>query len=67
MQQLGYRIGNVLKHVIGANLHLIDEEFQRTRANADAFLSILGNSDRVADTLREMHRLEVLDCYLPRI
>lgn len=65
MQQLGYRIGSVLKHAIGANLYLIDEEFQRTRANADAFLSILGNSDRVADTLREMHRLEVLDCYLP--
>ena len=65
MQQLGYPISNGLKHAVIANLHLIDEEFQCTRANAEAFLAILSSSDRVAETLREMHRLEVLDCYLP--
>ena len=65
MQQLDYPISNGLKHVIIANLHLIDEEFRSTRANAEAFLAILGDSARVAETLREMHRLEVLDCYLP--
>ena len=64
-QQLGFRISNRVKHAIVANLHLIDDEFQRSRTNAEAFLSILGNSTRVAETLREMHRLEVLDCYLP--
>ena len=65
MQQLGCRISNNVKHAVVANLHLIDDEFQRTRANGEAFLSILGHSTRVSKTLREMHRLEVLDCYLP--
>ncbi len=64
-QQLGYRISSKVTQSVVANLHLIDEEFQSTRANTEAFLSILGNSVRVAETLREMHRLEVLDCYLP--
>ena len=64
-QQLGYSISSKVTQAVIANLHLIDEEFQSTRANTEAFLSILGSSIRVAETLREMHRLEVLDCYLP--
>lgn len=64
-QQLGYSISSKVTQAVVANLHLIDEEFQSTRANTEAFLSILGNSIRVAETLREMHSLEVLDCYLP--
>ena len=64
-QQLGYSISSKVTQSVVANLHLIDEEFQSARANTEAFLSILGNSIRVAETLREMHRLEVLDCYLP--
>ena len=64
-QELGYSISSKVKHALIANLHLINDEFQSTRANAEAFLSILGNSIRVTETLREMHRLEVLDCYLP--
>ncbi|MDE0502867.1 MAG: HD domain-containing protein, partial [Candidatus Poribacteria bacterium] len=64
-QQLGYSISSKVTQAVIANLHLIDEEFQSTRANTEAFLSILGNSAGVAETLRAMHRLEVLDCYLP--
>ncbi|MDE0044214.1 MAG: HD domain-containing protein, partial [Candidatus Poribacteria bacterium] len=64
-QQLGYSISSKVTQAVIANLHLIDEEFQSTRANTEAFLSILGNSIGVAETLREMHRLEVLDCYMP--
>ena len=64
-QRLGYRVGADVRYQIAANLALIDEDFRRTRENAKLFLSILGNSTRVAETLRRMHRWQVLDCYLP--
>ncbi len=64
-QRLGYRVGADVRYEIAANLSLIDEDFRRTRENARVFLSILGNSTRVAETLRRMHRWQVLDRYLP--
>ena len=64
-QRLGYRVGADVRYEIAANLALIDEDFRRTRENARIFLSILGNPTRVAETLRRMHRWQVLDRYLP--
>ena len=64
-QRLGYRVGADVRYQIAANLELIDEDFRRTRENAKVFLSILGNPRRVAETLRRMHRWQVLDSYLP--
>ena len=64
-QRLGFRVGANVRYEIAANLSLIDEDFRRTRENARIFLSILGNPTRVAETLRRMHRWQVLDRYLP--
>ncbi len=64
-QRLGFRVGADVRYQIAANLSLIDEDFRRTRENARIFLSILGNPTRVAETLRRMHRWQVLDRYLP--
>ena len=64
-QQLGNRIGADVRHQIAANLHLIDENFQRSPEVAECFLSILRHSESVAEVLRRMHRWQVLDRYLP--
>ena len=64
-QKLGYRVGADVRYQIAASLELIDDDFRRTRENARVFLTILGSSRRVAETLRRMHRWQVLDRYLP--
>ncbi len=64
-QRLGYRVGADVRYQIAANLELIDDDFRRTRENARVFLSILGYPSRVAETLRRMHRWQVLERYLP--
>ena len=64
-QRLGNRISADVRHQIAANLHLIDEKFQRSPEVAECFLSILRYPQAVAEVLRRMHRWQVLDHYLP--
>ncbi len=64
-QRLGNRISADVRHQIAANLHLIDENFQRSPEVAECFLSILRYPQAVAEVLRRMHRWQVLDRYLP--
>ncbi|MFB3042090.1 MAG: [protein-PII] uridylyltransferase, partial [Candidatus Poribacteria bacterium] len=64
-QKLGYRICADVRHQIAASLTRIDDEFRNSPKVAEYFLSILRYPKRVAETLRRMHRWQVLDCYMP--
>ncbi|MCZ6677300.1 MAG: [protein-PII] uridylyltransferase [Candidatus Poribacteria bacterium] len=64
-QRLGNRISADVRHEITANLDLIDDNFRRSPGVAECFLSILRHPKAVAETLRRMHRWQVLDRYLP--
>ena len=64
-QQYGHRISGEIRHQIAKRLSLINDHFRASQYNASDFLSILRHQERVAETLRCMHRWRVLDLYLP--
>ena len=66
-QQLGYRISAEIRHQIVKRLNLINDSFRASEHNATDFRSILRHGERVAETLRCMHRWQVLDRYLPEL
>ncbi len=64
-QRHGVHLSGASRRLLRAEAHLIDDGVRRDPAAAGAFLDVLGWSHSVADTLRAMHDLDVLDAYLP--
>jgi [protein-PII] uridylyltransferase len=54
-----------IRQLIKLNLHLVDDDFRKSRANRDTFEEILQNRGQVAHIFRKMHRLGFLGLYIP--
>ncbi len=61
--QLNVRI----KGLIRRNLHLVNDKFRRNREVNQSFMNILRAPKDVTDTLRLMHHLEFLICFIPEM
>jgi len=48
-----------------AHLHLVDQKFKQSQSNRETFRAILSRKGDVATALRMMHRVGILDAYLP--
>ncbi len=64
-QRHGVRLSNATRRLIRAHTALLDEAARCSVPAATAFLDILGWKTGVYETLVEMHKLDVLDAYLP--
>ncbi|MBK5276552.1 MAG: [protein-PII] uridylyltransferase, partial [Desulfuromonadales bacterium] len=61
--QLNVRV----KGLIRKNLHLVNDKFRRNREVNQSFLNILRAKKDVTETLRLMHHLEFLNCFIPEM
>jgi [protein-PII] uridylyltransferase len=61
--QLNVRV----KGLIRKNLHLVNDKFRRNREVNQSFMNILRAPKDVAETLRLMHHLEFLNCFIPEM
>jgi len=64
-QRHGVPITNATRRLIRGKASLIDDRVRRSAEAARAFLDILTWKHGVYDTLSQMHKLDVLDAYLP--
>ncbi len=61
--QLNVRV----KGLIRKNLGLVNDKFRRNRDVNQSFMNILRAPHHVAETLRLMHHLEFLNCFIPEL
>ncbi|MCK5826481.1 MAG: [protein-PII] uridylyltransferase [Desulfuromusa sp.] len=54
-----------LKQLIRDNTHLIDDELRRSKRINHSFMQILRYPERVSETLRKMHHLQLLNAFIP--
>lgn len=64
-QRHGVPIANTTRRLIRAKASRIDDRVRRSPEAARSFLDILTWRVSVYDTLQQMHKLDVLDAYLP--
>jgi [protein-PII] uridylyltransferase len=64
-QRHGVPIANGTRRIIRGKASLIDDRVRRSPEAARAFLDVLTWKHGVYDTLQQMHKLDVLDAYLP--
>jgi len=64
-QRQGVKLSVPLKGLIRDNLHLINDRVRRTKAMNEGFLSILKQPQGMAETLKDMHHLQVLNRFIP--
>jgi [protein-PII] uridylyltransferase len=66
-QKHGVQLNVRVKGLIRKNLHLVNDKFRRSREVNQAFLNILRAPKNVTETLRLMHHLEFLNCFIPEM
>ncbi|MDA8431202.1 MAG: [protein-PII] uridylyltransferase [Geobacteraceae bacterium] len=66
-QKHGVQLNVNVKGLIRKNLRLVNDKFRRNREVNQSFLTILRAHKDVAETLRLMHHLEFLNCYIPEL
>lgn len=64
-QRHGVAFGNATRRLIRDHAHLLDERARRSTESARAFLDVLRWKTGIYASLVEMHKLGVLDAYLP--
>ncbi|MFQ5539322.1 MAG: [protein-PII] uridylyltransferase, partial [Candidatus Binatia bacterium] len=64
-QRYRAEVGHGTREILRKHLGLIDERFFRSAAPAATFLQILRRSERVYETLLDMHRSGVLGAFIP--
>jgi len=64
-QRHGVPIANATRRLIRNKASLIDDRVRQSREAAHAFLDVLNWKHGVYETLQQMHKLDVLDAYLP--
>lgn len=64
-QRRGAEFSDTTKESIRQNLHLINDSFRRSAAANQHFFRILKWKERVYEALVDMHRLRVLDRFIP--
>ena len=64
-KRLNVKLSVDLKGQIRANLDQINDRFRRSREISELFLEILRTPGGIASTLRDMHHLAFLNCYIP--
>lgn len=64
-QRFGVPINEAAQQAVKDHLHLIDDDLRRSPRAARIFLDILRAPAGIAETLRTMHRLDVLGAYIP--
>ncbi len=66
-QKHGVALNVRLKGIIRGNLHLVDDHFRRDPEVNASFRNILRAPKGVAETVRMMHHLEFLNCFIPEM
>ncbi len=66
-QKHGVQLNVRVKGLIRKNLHLVNDKFRRNREVNQSFMNILRAPKDVTETLRLMHHLEFLNCYIPEL
>ena len=66
-QKHGAQLNVRVKGLIRKNLHLVNDKFRRNREVNQSFLNILRAQKDVTETLRMMHHLEFLNCFIPEM
>jgi len=66
-QKHGVQLNVRVKGLVRKNLHLVNDKFRRSREVNQSFLNILRAPKDVTETLRLMHHLEFLNCYIPEL
>ncbi len=56
-----------VKGLVRKNLHLVNDKFRRNREVQQSFMNILRATRDVAETLRLMHHLELLNRFIPEM
>lgn len=56
-----------VKGLIRRNLHLVDDRFRKNIEVNQSFFNILRAPKKVTETLRLMHHLEFLNCFIPEL
>jgi [protein-PII] uridylyltransferase len=64
-QRHGVRLGSATRVLVRRHAGLIDDRARRDPATVTAFLDVLGWKSGVYESLHEMHKLDVLDAFLP--
>jgi len=64
-QKHGVSLNIRVKWLIRRSLYLINDKFRRNREVNQSFMNILRSEKGMANTLRQMHHLEVLNEYIP--
>jgi [protein-PII] uridylyltransferase len=66
-QKHGVQLNVRVKGLIRKNLQLVNDKFRRNREVNQSFMNILRAPKDVAVTLRLMHHLEFLNCFIPEM
>ncbi|HIJ81372.1 MAG TPA: [protein-PII] uridylyltransferase, partial [Desulfuromonadales bacterium] len=66
-QKHGVNLNIRAKGLLRKSLHLVNDKFRRSREVNTSFLNILRARKDVTKTLRLMHHLEFLNCYIPEL
>ncbi len=66
-QKHGVQLNVRVKGLVRKNLHLVNDKFRRSREVNQSFLNILRAPKDVTETLRLMHHLEFLNCFIPEL
>ena len=66
-QKHGVPLNIRVKGLIRKNLHLVNDDFRRNPEVNNSFRNILRAPKDVAETLRVMHHLEFLNCFIPEM
>jgi len=66
-QKHGVQLNVRVKGLIRKSLHLVNDKFRRNREVNQSFMNILRAPKDVTETLRLMHHLEFLNCFIPEM
>jgi [protein-PII] uridylyltransferase len=66
-QKHGVSLNIRVKGLIRKNLHLVNDQFRRNSEVNQSFMNILRAHKDVTETLRTMHHLEFLNCFVPEL
>ncbi|MBL0225990.1 MAG: [protein-PII] uridylyltransferase [Geobacteraceae bacterium] len=66
-QKHGVQLNVRVKGLIRKNLRLVNDKFRRNREVNQSFMNILRAPKNVTETLRLMHHLEFLNCFIPEM
>ncbi|MEI6208354.1 MAG: [protein-PII] uridylyltransferase [Desulfuromonadales bacterium] len=66
-QKHGASLNIRVKGLIRRNLNMINDTFRQNREVNQSFLNILRAPREVTETLRQMHHLEFLNCFIPEL